>query len=384
MMRLVAAATLAAALAAAPQRHVHHRANATHGHHQGRCSGGVAAAPASLVAYKLPETGSTWFAELLNDFSEAVAVQHQWIKELWERPASATAARRGEFLRLAARCETHRGTCYAEKNATVRHACLPGRPVDAGARRRAAREKRDVSGRRRLKATRTRHLDADPAPPEREKKHNNACSSSRGDGRRNATVRGVTFNPVVLADPNATAAALCEDAARAPKRPRLLVAFYRANVVKSALSHVLKDLAKKKSPRCTRCGQVDRSNPACDVGRPAVNASFLLELAVEKRAATLDLLALARASCWPTTVARYEDLQADAPGTLAALFAPLGVAGRAPRRRRLAAQTSREDVAGRVANKDELVAYFDAHASPCLRRMLNSSAVDAFEDCWPS
>ena len=90
------AATLAAALAAAPQRHVHHRANATHGHHQGRCSGGVAAAPASLVAYKLPETGSTWFAELLNDFSEAVAVQHQWIKEMWERPASATAARRGE------------------------------------------------------------------------------------------------------------------------------------------------------------------------------------------------------------------------------------------------------------------------------------------------
>ena len=65
-------------------------------------------------------------------------------------------------------------------------------------------------------------------------------------------------------------------------------------------------------------------------------------------------------------------------------FAPLGVAGRAPRRRRLAAQTSREDVAGRVANKDELVAYFDRNASPCLRRMLNSSAVETFADCWPS
>ena len=88
------------------------------------CVGGGVEATASLVCYKLPETGSTWFASLLNDFSEVVAVQHQWVKATWEDTKSrATPARRGEFIRLSARCPTRRGMCY-KSHEPVASACV--------------------------------------------------------------------------------------------------------------------------------------------------------------------------------------------------------------------------------------------------------------------
>lgn len=335
------------------------KAAPAHRAHHGVCGAGVREAPASLVCYKLPETGSTWFAELLNDHGDSIAVQHQWVKESWEDAASrryansrVLAERRGEFLRLAARCPTRRGLCYGDENVTVRQACLappPSRHGGGGAARGA---------------------------------DSGSCAVGPRPG---ATVRGMTLNPTRLKRANATADALCGDLLKNPARKRLLVAFYRANVVKSSLSHVLKHAAKARNKTCTTCGQVARERRDCQVGRLRVNASFLLQMSREKYADTLALFRLAADSCWPVAVASYEQLQTDAAAVIAALLSDLAPPRRRGRaNRRLAAIRNREDASNRIANLPEVAAHFEAAGAPdCLRRMLASGDVEAFPDCYP-
>ena len=204
------------------------------------CATNVSESPKSLMCYKLPETGSTWFAQLLNDFSETVAVQHQWIKESHETgPSSTLADRRKEFLRLSLRCPTRRGTCYGDGKEENVRSCL--------VHDKAASAKKNLYGQ---------------------------CAVGERPG---AAVRGMTMNPVVLRRANATADALCRDLRASPDRERLLVAYYRANVVKSALSHILKHLVKAKGAACTKCGQVMRDSKACVV-EALLNGAQIVDL----------------------------------------------------------------------------------------------------------
>ena len=141
-------------------------------------------------------TGSTWFARVLNDFGDHVAIRHQWLKAKWERrlenPDEA-AARRARFLDLSARCPTRYGACYAKGHSDV----------DA--------------------TTATRRLCLDAKLETRR-----PCDCGPRPGAR---VRGATFNPVALWRPAATAEALCADDG---PRPKLLVA--RARRADSSLT----------------------------------------------------------------------------------------------------------------------------------------------------
>lgn len=316
---------------------------------RGECGvSSIVASSGSLVVMKLPETGSTWFAALLARAHPELGFRHQLFKGRFE-PSSVShdtlIKARSAWLNLAFRCPVRNNYCYHgawSSSEAVLHHCVS--------------------------------------------EHDRYDSSCVGTTARVAKVRGFSMNPVDVREAAATSRIMCQEAIYLPFRDRLLVVLYRANIIKSATSQLVKKQLHDISKNCTRCGQHRKDDPACRLVSPLISPTKLLESARRKLNHTVALFGLAAVACWPVEVVAYEALQLDSHGVLDTIIDRIGLSNNTNGHKKsgagapftIAAQVHSgvEDLRVRIGNFDEVSAYLEANASPCLNSMLHSTRVD--------
>lgn len=312
------------------------------------CGQNIIASSGSLVVMKLPETGSTWFAALLARAHPELNFRHQLFKGRFEPSTlshDSLVKARSAWLNLAFRCPVRNNYCYHgawSSSDSVRQHCVS--------------------------------------------EHDRYDSSCVGTSARVAKVRGFSLNPVDVREASATSRIMCAEAMSLPFRDRLLVVLYRANLIKSGTSQLVKKQLHDISKNCTRCGQHRKDDPACHLVAPILSPTKLLESVHRKLNHTVALFNLAAVACWPVEVVAYEMLQLDSHRVLDTIVDRIGLSnntnghrksgGSAPFTITAQVHSAVEDLRVRIGNFDEVAAYFEANAASCLNGMLHSTHVD--------